>query len=157
MARKLFTDLDVQSNKIINLATPTASTDAATKGYVDSASGGGGGGNKTGLSLGIPGTLVVGAGTSRVYFVSAATITNVIASVGTQPTGASIIFDVKKNGSTIFTTTANRPTITVGTNADLSSVPDVTTVSSGDYFTVDIIQVGSITAGADAIIQVVYT
>lgn len=156
MARKLLTDLDVQSNKIINLATPTASTDAATKGYVDSASGGGGG-NKTGLSLGIPGTLAVGAGTSRVYFVSAATITNVVASVGTQSTGASIIFDVKKNGATIFTTTANRPTIAVGTNADLSSVPDVATLSSGDYLTVDIIQVGSTAAGADAIIQVVYT
>jgi len=35
-------DVDVTTNKIINLATPTASADAATKAYVDAASGGGG-------------------------------------------------------------------------------------------------------------------
>lgn len=37
MARKVFTDLDLNSvSKVINLATPSASGDAATKGYVDS-------------------------------------------------------------------------------------------------------------------------
>lgn len=34
-------NVDVSSNKIINLAAPTASTDAATKGYVDAVAGGG--------------------------------------------------------------------------------------------------------------------
>lgn len=38
MARKFFTDIDMQSvSKVINLPTPTASGDAANKGYVDSA------------------------------------------------------------------------------------------------------------------------
>jgi len=32
--------IDVMTNKIVNLATPTADTDAATKGYVDSSAGG---------------------------------------------------------------------------------------------------------------------
>jgi hypothetical protein len=32
-------DLDADSNKIINLATPTAATDAATKAYADEAGG----------------------------------------------------------------------------------------------------------------------
>lgn len=37
MARKVFTDLDLNSvSKVINLATPSATGDAATKGYVDS-------------------------------------------------------------------------------------------------------------------------
>ena len=37
MARKFLTDLDLNSvSKVINLATPSASGDAATKGYVDS-------------------------------------------------------------------------------------------------------------------------
>lgn len=38
MARKFFTDADFQNtSKVINLPAPTASSDAATKGYVDSA------------------------------------------------------------------------------------------------------------------------
>ena len=37
--------LDAQSNKIVSLATPTASTDAATKGYVDNIASGGAIGN----------------------------------------------------------------------------------------------------------------
>ena len=34
---KIYNQLDMSSNKIVNLATPTAATDAATKGYVDTA------------------------------------------------------------------------------------------------------------------------
>ncbi|WP_040829803.1 hypothetical protein [Nocardia jiangxiensis] len=37
MATKVMNGLDLQSQKITNLATPTVSTDAASKGYVDSA------------------------------------------------------------------------------------------------------------------------
>ena len=37
MAKKIFTDLDFQSvSKVINLPTPSASGDAASKSYVDS-------------------------------------------------------------------------------------------------------------------------
>lgn len=35
MSRKQLTPLDMNSNKVTSLATPTASTDASTKGYVD--------------------------------------------------------------------------------------------------------------------------
>lgn len=41
---KVKTDLDADNNKVKNLATPTADTDAATKKYVDDNAGGGGGG-----------------------------------------------------------------------------------------------------------------
>lgn len=104
-----------------------------------------------------PSTLVVGAGTVRRYFSHAGTFTNVVAGVGTQPTGASILVDINKNGTTIFTTQANRPTILASTSSDTSSVPDVTTFVAGDYLTVDIDQIGAGVAGADLVIVVEYT
>ena len=108
----------------------------------------------TEISFSIPGTLLVAGGTMRWYFAQSLTITNVIASVGTAPTGASLIFDVNKNGTTIFSTQANRPTITAGTFSDLSSTPNVTSLVSGDYITVDVDQIGSSVAGADAVIRI---
>jgi hypothetical protein len=54
-------------------------------------------------------TVATGAVRYRIPF--AAVIESVAATVGTAPTGASLIVDVNKNGTTIFTTQANRPTI----------------------------------------------
>lgn len=83
------------------------------------------------------------------------TIRSVRASVGTAPTGASVIADVNVNGTTIFGSPGNRPTITAssvtsgkGTAMSVVAVPDGATV------TVDIDQVGSILAGADLTVQV---
>lgn len=104
----------------------------------------------------IPGTLVVGTGAARFYFARPVTILDIEVAVGTQPTGASAIFDVNKNGTTIFTTQGNRPTIAVSTNTDLASTPDVTTYAAGDYMTVDVDQIGSTVAGANATITIWY-
>jgi hypothetical protein len=95
------------------------------------------------------GVLVLTTGTHRISAERATTIVNVRASVGSAPTGSSIIVDVKKNGTTIFTNPAHRPTITVGTNTALASAIDVSSLSAGDYITVDITQIGSSTAGSD--------
>lgn len=105
----------------------------------------------------VPGALAVQTGAVRYYFSSAVTITNVVASVGTAPTGTSLIVDVRKNGSTIFTTTANRPTIAVSNFVDMASVPDVTAVAAGDYLTIDIVQVGSGVSGNNLVVTVEYT
>jgi hypothetical protein len=105
-------------------------------------------------TFGIPGSLIVTSGVSRIYFTRAATISNVVATVGTAPTGAAIIFDVNKNGTTIFTTQGSRPTIAISGFVDLSSVPDVTTIEAGDYLTIDVDQVGSTIAGANAVVQI---
>jgi hypothetical protein len=104
-----------------------------------------------------PGTLVVGSGATPIPFKRNATITNVYVAVGTAPTGASIIFDVNKNGTTIFSTQGNRPTIAVSTTSDMTSTPNTTSVSAGDILTVDIDQIGSGTPGSNATIWIEYT
>lgn len=106
------------------------------------------------IPMSYPDTLVVQAGTARWYAPVNLTITAVRASVGTAPTGASAIFDVNKNGTTIFTTQSNRPTIAASSFTDLADAIDVTTLSAGDYLTVDIDQIGSTVPGADATIQI---
>ena len=105
----------------------------------------------------VPGTLVVGAGILRVYFTRTVTVTNVWASVATAPTGSTAIFDVNKNGTTIFTTQANRPTIAISGFSDLTSTPNVTSFASGDYLTVDVDQIGSTIAGANAVVGIEFT
>lgn len=96
------------------------------------------------------GTLSVTTGTLRYRLPWAATIISTTAAVGTAPTGAALIIDVLKNGTTIYSTTANRPTIAVSTNATTTSpTPDITALAAGDYLTVNIAQVGSTVAGSD--------
>ena len=105
----------------------------------------------------IPGTLSLGTGLARLYFTSSRTISSVHVSVGEAPTGASAIFDVNKNGTTIFTTQANRPTIPASSFVDASSVPDVTSMTNGDYLTVVVAQIGSTIAGSNAVIIVYWS
>lgn len=101
-------------------------------------------------------TLSVTTGTNRLPIDGTYTIVGTRLMVGTAPAGANIIIDVKKNGTTIYTTQANRPTIVAGQNAGGPGVaPDVTALAAGDYLTVDIVQVGSTTAGADLTVSVV--
>ncbi len=108
-------------------------------------------------TFGQAGTLGTGTGVTRYIFPMTATITSVTLSCNTAPTGASIKVDVNKNGTTIFTTQANRPTIATSGFSSSAAVPDVTSISVGDYLTCDIDQVGSTIAGADLVIQVLYT
>lgn len=101
------------------------------------------------------GTLTAGAGTHR-YPVKGGTfqIQTIAAMVGTAPTGASVIVDVNKNGSTIYGTQSNRPTIAVSTNSATVGAHTATTVTDGDYITIDIDQIGSTVAGADLVVVV---
>lgn len=84
------------------------------------------------------------------------TISAVFAYVETAPTGADLIIDVNKNGTTIFTTQSGRPTIAASANSDTSDTPDVTSVANGDYLTFDIDQVGSTIPGSDLLIVVYF-
>jgi len=103
------------------------------------------------------GVLAVSTGAVRYRFPFAVTILGVTAAVNTAPTGAALIADVRKNGTTIFSTTGNRPTIAIsGTATTSEPTPDVTAIAAGDYLTVDIAQVGSTVAGADLSVFVRY-
>jgi hypothetical protein len=102
------------------------------------------------------GTLTTTTGVNRLPIDGTYTIVGTRLMVGTAPTGANIIVDIKKNGTTIYTTQANRPTIASGQNAGgPGATPDVTTLTAGDYLTVDIAQIGSTVAGADLNVSVI--
>jgi hypothetical protein len=74
-------------------------------------------------------------------------------SANTAPTGATLIADFNKNGTTVFTTQGNRPAIAISGNTDKKTNMDVVTVADGDYLTVDIDQIGSTVAGADVVCE----
>lgn len=106
--------------------------------------------NEEAQTFSYTGAVATGSGTSRFYVEGNYSITSVRASVATAPTGASMIIDVNKNGTTIFTTQGNRPTIAIsGNTSGKITNMDVTTLASGDYLTVDVDQVGSTVAGSD--------
>lgn len=105
----------------------------------------------------IEGTLTTGTGIRRLWFTRSGVITNVSAGVTTAPTGANLIFDVNKNGTTIFTGGTGRPEIVATQFSDLTNTPAVTSISSGDYLTVDVDQIGSTVAGAEATITIEWT
>lgn len=102
----------------------------------------------------VAGDLSVTSSPIRVHAPEAMTVTNVTAAVNTAPTGAAVIVDVNKNGTTMFTTQGNRPQIAAAGTEDLSSVPDVTSIAQNDVITIDVDQVGSSTVGADLVVQV---
>lgn len=87
------------------------------------------------------GTDVDGAWVTR----QAGIIDGVIMWRGTGGSGGSVIADVHLNGTTIFTTQANRPEInaTDGDGFVVSVTPDVTTFNANQVFTMDIDQVES--------------
>lgn len=101
------------------------------------------------------GALSVGSGTGGFPVPYACVITSVRGYVGTAPTGAAVIIDVNKNGSTIFGNQSLRPKA----NAGSQSIPEnidatVNTAAEGDVLTVDIDQVGSIVSGSNLVVVI---
>ena len=101
--------------------------------------------------------ITAGNGVARWYNRGAAlTIVGAWVSAGVVPTGADIIVDVNVNGSTIYSTQANRPTVPATTNGGaISATPDTTALAVGDYLTVDIDQIGSTIAGGRIVVGIV--
>jgi hypothetical protein len=79
----------------------------------------------------------------------AGTIVDVRAYADTAPATQSIVLDLMQNGTTMFSTTGNRPTIAASGHASTTTLPDVVAVAAGDRLRLDVIQVGTGTVGAD--------
>lgn len=104
------------------------------------------------------GSIAVQTGTMRWYSkygIASGTILSVFAAINSPPTGSAILIDVNKNGSTIFATQGNRPTIAQNANTSTGGNPDDTVIAEGDYLTWDIDQVGSSVAGVDLTVEVI--
>lgn len=96
------------------------------------------------------GTLTTGTNNGPRYVVpQALTILKVWLIVRTAPTGAAILIDINKNGSTIWSSQANRGTIAIAATAGNQTTFNTTALAAGDYLDLDIDQVGSTVAGVD--------
>lgn len=106
----------------------------------------------------VEGDLAVGTGKLRIPNVTGRTLTisKVYLIVATAPTGAAIIVDIHKNGTTIFTTQANRPQIAASSTTGNTTTINVSSWGDGDYLTMDIDQVGSTVKGADLTCVIVW-
>lgn len=104
--------------------------------------------------------LTVKAGTSRFYFPFNAKIMGIQASVGTPPEGQIIRVNVLKNGTSVFTGTtrvAVGQSVNVGAErVEIDFTAGASTVTTGDYLTISIDQIGTTTAGSDLVLNIRY-
>jgi hypothetical protein len=100
----------------------------------------------------VSGDLAVGGNQSAeiVYRGPTATITRADGHVKTAPTDADLIFDINVNGTTIWSTQANRLTIAASATSGTQTTFNTTSVTDGQIITMDIDQVGSTIPGANA-------
>jgi hypothetical protein len=101
------------------------------------------------VQLSQSGNLAVTTGTKRWYAPAALTISNVVARVGTAPTGSALVVGLKRNG-------VSNSVVSISSGVSFGSNATSISVSEGDYLTVDIIQIGSTTAGADLGLNITY-
>jgi hypothetical protein len=102
----------------------------------------------------IPGDAEVGTNKSAYLTVPfSGQIIKAVAYAKTAPTGATLIFDINKNGTTIWGNQTNRVTIAISGNSGTSTSFTTASVVDGDYFTIDIDQIGSTIAGADMTVE----
>jgi len=108
--------------------------------------------------LTFPGDLSLTNNPLRIYnlFGSNQTITEVFIAVATAPTGASVIVDIHKEGTTIFTTQSNRPVITANNTTGYTTSIDIPTWADGEYITASIDQIGSTIAGANLVVHIIH-
>jgi hypothetical protein len=93
--------------------------------------------------------------TNILYSPITGTITTVLAYAKTAPTGANLIFDINKNGTSLWNLTqANKITIAANSNTGSQTSFDTTAINAQDVLSIDVDQIGSLVAGQDITIQV---
>ena len=99
----------------------------------------------------IVGTLATGTSLTPILPVHRdLTIVKAYAVVKTAPTGADLVIDINKGGTSIWNATqANRLTISASATSGSQTSFDTTALSADDSLTLDVDQVGSTVAGAD--------
>jgi collagen type VII alpha len=97
-----------------------------------------------------PGTISAGVGTARWWSQQSLVISRIKAQLTTPPIGGDINIGFKKNGVTVQSLAVPAGSI----NSAINTV-NITTVD-GDYLTVDIVSVGSVSAGTDLVISFLF-
>ena len=82
------------------------------------------------------------------------TIVKAYAAVKIAPTGADLVLDLNKNGSTIWTTQADRLKILAGATSGSQEGFNSTELVEGDVLSLDIDVIGSILAGSDLTVEI---
>jgi hypothetical protein len=129
--------------------TVTATDDAGNNAKVITIAGG-----SLGNPFEVPGVLAVVAEAAPQWLVTGdTTINSWYIACDTLGTASSTIVDIHKNGTTIFTDQANRPTLAFndGNGWAVSGVPDFVDFVAGDILTIDIDQVA--TGAADLVVM----
>lgn len=99
-----------------------------------------------------PGLLAIFTGISRYYPSRDISIESTRANVGVPSTSRDILINIKKNGTAVISN------LTIAQTTHLSSVDTtVINLTTEDYLTVDITQIGSNLAGQDLLINFKYT
>ncbi len=101
-------------------------------------------------TFGETGALVVRTGIRRFVLPQPWVIVGVSATVTTPSTSGAVRIDVNRNGTSVYTTQANRPSIAASANNSTETVPDVTAISAGQAITFDIDEAG--TGAADLVV-----
>jgi hypothetical protein len=127
-------------------------TQQSIKAYVDANAGAGGK-----YVFIIPGTAATGTDVAGTWFApDAITIDEVDLFADTAGATNATTIDVNLDGTTIFTTQGNRPSLSDTATSDLSNVPDVTSATEGQKITIDIDAVTT-TAPTDLYVVIKYS
>jgi hypothetical protein len=99
------------------------------------------------------GTIILNETGQRWHVLGDCTITEWFMRVKTAPTGADLIVDIHKNGTTIWSTQGNRAKIVDGEVTGSGTTFNTTALSKGDYLDLIVDQVGSTVKGADLVVE----
>jgi hypothetical protein len=145
------TDITVVSSTQIIVVDPASKSISVINAGPPGPAGPGGGGDGTdryGPEWSGSGVVETLSGTKRWYPPVNSVIVGV--RISAHSVASLLRVDVNRNGTTIFTTQANRPSLTTGEETDLVTIMDVTSLSTAQYLTVDIDDAD----GEDLVVQV---